>query len=192
VSSAGQPPLERIDLRGWDNANHHDPRHTGPRGRRLHLEDARSRGGTVLTEVNRVSHPRRIVERGSRESTRGDVAPGHHVPGVRSGTEAGGQIADPAHPCQGAVPREHSHFFTADGEFGSLDWNGEQVDDDTYVIIDDRTFVIGNSTFHYQVRGDTIMFEPVIPDDCSTKKCRDAASWSVAVAYPGEEWARVG
>jgi hypothetical protein len=116
------------------------------------------------------------------------VAGNGFIPGITTGD----QIADPAHPCQGAVPREHSHFFTEDGEFGSLDWNGEQVDDDTYVIIDDRAFVIGNTTFHYQVRGDTIMFEPVIPDDCSTKQCRDAASWSVAVAYPGEEWARVG
>ena len=26
------------------------------------------------------------------------------------------QIADPKHPCKGAVPQAHSHFFTADGK----------------------------------------------------------------------------
>jgi hypothetical protein len=36
-------------------------------------------------------------------------------------------------PCEGAVPREHSHFFTGFGTFGSLDWRGEQVDDATGV-----------------------------------------------------------
>jgi hypothetical protein len=100
------------------------------------------------------------------------VAGNGFIPAITTGD----QIADPAHPCQGAVPREHSHFFTAGGEFGSLDWNGEQVDDDTYVIVDDRTLVIGNTTFHYEISGDTIMLQPAIPDDCSTKKCRDAAS----------------
>ena len=29
-----------------------------------------------------------------------------------------GQIDD-RHPCRGAVARRHSHFFTADGQFGS-------------------------------------------------------------------------
>ena len=42
-------------------------------------------------------------------------------------------------PCGGAVPREHSHFFTEFGTFGSLDWRGEQVDEGTYEIVDDRT-----------------------------------------------------
>jgi hypothetical protein len=34
-----------------------------------------------------------------------------------------------AHPCRGAIARKHSHFFTASGQFGSLDWHGGQVDD---------------------------------------------------------------
>jgi hypothetical protein len=113
------------------------------------------------------------------------VAGNAFIPGVTSGD----QIADPARPCDGAVPREHSHFFTEDGLFGSLDWNGEQVDDGTYEVIDDRTFVVSKEfpdvTFHYRVNGDAITFEPVIPD-CAPK-CFEAA-WSVAVAYPGEEW----
>ena len=52
------------------------------------------------------------------------------VPGVTQS----GQFADPVHPCAGALPRRHSHFFTAGGRFGSLDWNGNAVDDGTYRI----------------------------------------------------------
>jgi len=103
-----------------------------------------------------------------------------------------GELADPKHPCEGTVPREHSHFFTELGVFGSLDHKGQQVDDGSYEIIDDRTFQIGNTTFHYKIIGeDEIMFEPVIPDDCSTKRCLGAALWSVSVAYAGETWERV-
>jgi hypothetical protein len=36
-------------------------------------------------------------------------------------------------------------------------------------------------------RGDTITFEPEIPDGCSTFRC----AWSVSVAYPGKRWKRV-
>jgi hypothetical protein len=56
------------------------------------------------------------------------VAGNGFVPGATSAD----QIPNPAHPCEGAVPREHSHFFTSGGIFGSLDWQGEQVDDGTY------------------------------------------------------------
>jgi hypothetical protein len=115
------------------------------------------------------------------------VAGNGFIPGVTSED----QIADPANPCEGAVPREHSHFFTPDGQFGSLDWNGDQVDDGTYEIIDDDTFVVSKEfpdvTFNYTVQGDTIMFDPVIPE-CAPR-CFEAA-WSVSVAYPGETWER--
>jgi hypothetical protein len=116
------------------------------------------------------------------------VAGNGFVPGVRSAD----QIADPAHPCAGAVPRRHSHFFTEDGLFGSLDWNGEPVDDGTYRVVDENTFVVSKEfpdvTFDFTVRDDTIAFEPLIPD-CSPG-CFEAA-WSVSVAYPEEEWHRV-
>jgi hypothetical protein len=116
------------------------------------------------------------------------VAGNGFVPGVRTAD----QIGDPAHPCSGAVPREHSHYFTEDGLFGSLDWHGEQVDDGTYQVVDEDTFVVSKEfpdvMFDFTVRGDTITFGPVIPD-CSPG-CFEAA-WSVTVAYPGEEWHRV-
>ena len=116
------------------------------------------------------------------------VAGNGFVPGVRSPDE----IADPENPCAGAVPRVHSHFFTEDGAFGSLDWNGEPVDDGTYEILDEGTFVVSKEfpdvTFGYTIDGETISFEPEIPE-CSPA-CFEAA-WSVSVAYPGTTWHRV-
>ena len=81
------------------------------------------------------------------------------------------QLAKKEKICEGAVPREHSHFFTEWGTSGSLDWNGDQVDDGVYEIVDDRTFTIGDATFHFDVQGDELMLEPVL-------------GWMVAVASP--------
>ena len=115
------------------------------------------------------------------------VAGNGFVPGVTSPDG----IADPGNPCDGAIPRIHAHFFTDDGRFGSLDWNGEQVDDGTYTLVGDDTFVVSKEfpdvTFHYVIDGEAITFEPLIPN-CSPD-CFEAA-WSVSVAYPGEAWVR--
>jgi hypothetical protein len=115
------------------------------------------------------------------------------VPGASSGED----IENPDSPCDGSIPLRHSHFFTADGQFGSRDENGDQVDIGTYRIVDDETFVISNDfgsatlhhvSFRYQVEGETIMFEPVIPD--CRPDCFEAV-WSVTVAYEGLPWTRV-
>jgi hypothetical protein len=100
--------------------------------------------------------------------------------------------------CKGKHPQLHFHFFTASGQFGSLDKNEQQVDDGTYEIIDAHTFQIGESTFQYDVTGgDTLTLEPVItraqrrealagsPEDFTT------GSWMVNVAYQGTTWKRV-
>ncbi len=109
--------------------------------------------------------------------------------GFIPGVSEPGQIKDPAHPCRGAPPRKHSHFFTADGQFGSKDANGEQVDDGTYRLVGDDTVVIGDVTFHYVISGhDMLALDPVIPD-CAPN-CFEAR-WSVAVAYPGYTWHRI-
>jgi hypothetical protein len=97
------------------------------------------------------------------------------------------QLAKKDDPCEGAVPREHSHFFTASGAFGSLDWRGEQVDEGTYEVVDDRTFTLGDATFHFEIRGDAIRFEPVLPDTSTGFDC----VWMIAVASPGYAWERV-
>ena len=99
------------------------------------------------------------------------------------------EIKDPAHPCKGSVPRKHSHFFTEDGQFGSLDAQGQQVDDGMYRLEGDNGVIIGDVKFHYRITGgDTLRLMPVIP------KCAPVcfeAGWSVAVAYPGYTWHRV-
>jgi len=109
-------------------------------------------------------------------------------------------VEDPARPCRGALPKRHSHFFTADGQFGSLDENGDQVDEGTYEIVAPGTLVMPYGfedgqpipvTFHFRIHGDTISFGPVIPSDCSTSHCREATVWSVSVALSGKRWRRV-
>jgi hypothetical protein len=108
------------------------------------------------------------------------------IPGARSVS----QLKDPAHPCKGAVPRKHSHFFTKDGRFGSLDWNGEPVDDGTYKVMDNKLVIskeFPRVTFTFTIRdGKTVMFTPVIPKGCSTFRC----AWSVSMAFPGKPWSR--
>ena len=110
------------------------------------------------------------------------------IPGVTSVD----QLEDPEHPCKGAVPQVHSHFFTADGQFGSRDAEGNQVDDGTYELQGVDAFVIGKVTFHYSISpdGTTLMLDPVLPA-CAKKGCWDA-QWAVAVAYPGRPWRRTG
>lgn len=109
------------------------------------------------------------------------------IPGVTSPE----QIKDPEHPCKGAIPLEHGHFFTEDGLFGSTDDRGDQVDDGTYRVIDQDTVVIekefGTVTFNYRIQGDgTLLLDPVMPK-CTKNGCF-AAQWAVAVAYPGLCW----
>lgn len=122
-----------------------------------------------------------LEEAGLGKSAPQTVAGNGFVPGTPE------QLAEKDNICQGAVPREHSHFFTEWGTFGSLDWNGDQVDDGVYEIVDEETFTIGDATFRFAVEGDTIRFEPLLPDDCAEV---DYCEWMVAVAYPGHAWER--
>jgi hypothetical protein len=90
-------------------------------------------------------------------------------------------------PCRGAEPRPHSHFFTVDGSFGSLDENGEQVDDGDYQLQGESKVVINGSTFRYEIKGDSLTLDPVLPT------CSDCfeAMWMIAVASPARAWERV-
>jgi hypothetical protein len=106
-----------------------------------------------------------------------------------------------AHPCTGALKREHSHFFGQSGQFGSLDWLGGQVDDSPYRIINHNTVHIGSppagATFHYRIlHGDTLMLSPVLTKAMIRKALAHpqkfgAAGWAVSVAYAGYSWKRV-
>jgi hypothetical protein len=100
-----------------------------------------------------------------------------------------------ARPCAGAIPRVHSHFFTAAGAFGSLDWLGGQVDDGTYTV-KGATLTIGHVTFHYRiVSGNSLHLSPVLTKTmiraalAHPAKFSDAG-WAISVAYPGLTWSR--
>jgi hypothetical protein len=103
-----------------------------------------------------------LEKAGLEEFVLDNVVGNGFLPGVTSPD----QIADPKHPCKGAVPRVHAHFFTADGQFGSLDFTGQQVDAGIYTIIGPDPVVIDNgdfrATFHYRFTddGDTIRLYP--------------------------------
>jgi hypothetical protein len=102
-----------------------------------------------------------------------------------------------AHPCTGALPRKHSHFFDPSGNFGSLDWLGGQVDDGRYDVTGESTLRIGDVTFQYRVVDhDTLFLTPVLTKSmvrqalAHPQKFNDAG-WAVSVAYGGHPWKRV-
>ncbi len=111
------------------------------------------------------------------------------IPGVDPGTAT---LKDPSKPCDGAVERQHSHFFTADGEFGSRDFDGNRVDDGTYTLEGIDGIVINGKRFTYEIQGDELTLEPEPVDisTCTTKECRFEATWVLMVAMPGTTWTR--
>jgi hypothetical protein len=106
-----------------------------------------------------------------------------------------------AHPCTGALKREHSHFFSQSGQFGSLDWLDGQVDNGPYRIVNNNTVYIGNpptgAAFHYRILpGDTLMLSPVLTKAMLRQALAhphkfSAAFWATSVAYAGYAWKRV-
>jgi hypothetical protein len=111
--------------------------------------------------------------------------------GFLPGVQSVDQLQDHAHPCRGAVPRRHSHFFTADGTFGSLDWRGQAVDDGTFRVKGDRLVIskeFPSVTFAFSIHGSSVTFRPLISRPCSTFRC----AWSLAMAFPGKPWHRAG
>jgi hypothetical protein len=111
------------------------------------------------------------------------------IPGVDPSTAT---LKDPSKPCDGAVERQHSHFFTAAGEFGSRDFDGNRVDDGTYTLEGEDRIVINDKGFKFEIHGDELSLEPDPVDitTCTTKECRFMATWVLMVAMPGTTWTR--
>jgi hypothetical protein len=110
------------------------------------------------------------------------------------------ELAQKEDLCEGAEPIVHYHFFDADGRFGSLDENQDQVDGGMYEITDEGRFRIDNSdfdvVFEYDVDGDTLTLSPVVTAEMIEQALASpsdftAAGWSISVSYPGQEWNRV-
>ena len=110
------------------------------------------------------------------------------------------QLARKVMVCQGAKPQLHWHFFTADGQFGSLDQHEEQVDDAAYRVVDERALRLdlefGTETYRYRVSGDELTLEPLIPAGLKREALANPLEFSpaghmAAVAYAGHTWKRV-
>lgn len=111
------------------------------------------------------------------------------------------QLARKADICQRATPHQHSHFFTDDGQFGSLDQHEQQADDTSYSVVDDRTLRLslefGEETYRYRiVAGNDLTLEPIsLPapkrDALANPLKFSLAGHSAAVAYAGHTWKRV-
>lgn len=110
------------------------------------------------------------------------------------------ELAQKDDPCEGAQPFVHSHFFTDTGQFGSLTEDLEQVDDGTYEIPQDGTFVISKEfpdvTFHYEVDGDNLTMTPVLTESMKEEALANPldfspAGWAITMSYPAQTWKRV-
>ena len=112
------------------------------------------------------------------------------------GGEEGPQGGD---PCAGAEgPLEHDHYFTANGEFGSHDQNGEEVDGGDYEAVDGDTLSFpshsqefgytGDILVDYAVNGDGATFVVNIPSPCEDA-CADAYAWALS-AFASGQWER--
>ena len=110
--------------------------------------------------------------------------------------------ADLENLCADARPaEEHSHFFTPDGQFGSYDAAGEQVDGGDYAVVDSDTLSFrshstefgydGDILVDYAVSGETAEFEVQLPSDCDDR-CLEAHAWAFSAFFGPEPWTRTG
>jgi hypothetical protein len=106
------------------------------------------------------------------------------------------QLAAKQDLCRGAIAQVHSHFFTVDGMFGSVDQDGNQVDDGSYEIMGGHAVRIGDATFDFTItNGDTLILKPVVTAADRRKALASplefsTAAWQVAVTYGGLPWKR--
>jgi hypothetical protein len=109
------------------------------------------------------------------------------IPGVTDPTE----LEDPTDPCRGAIQHAHYHFFTADGQFGSLDNDRNQVDDGRYAVVSKDTVEINGTPFEFEFTSDSLTLRPAdLGPDCDPGFCPEV--WKLMVALPGTIWKRSG
>lgn len=112
------------------------------------------------------------------------------------GGEPGPESGD---ACAGAEgPLEHSHWFTADGGFGSHDQDGEEVDGGDFALVDEDTLSFPSHSAEFGYDGEILVdfevgadglaiFTVQIPDDCDAP-CQDAHGWAMS-AFSSGPWA---
>ena len=109
--------------------------------------------------------------------------------GLVPGTESPEDVAGVTEACEEATTLEHSHEFTADGQFFSYDQAGNEVDFGTYELVDDDTVAIGGQRveFDFTIEGDHMTLEPQVEPGCLEFECQ----WAVMVAMPWSGMERV-
>jgi hypothetical protein len=105
--------------------------------------------------------------------------------GLLPGVESPDEVADVTTACEEATPLEHSHEFTAAGQFFSYDQDGEEVDFGTYELVDEDTLSIGapdrpGVEFDFTIEGDHLTLTPQLTSGCLEFECQ----WAVMVAMP--------
>ncbi len=106
------------------------------------------------------------------------------------------QLAQKTNICAGAKPQLHSHFFTTDGKFGSLDQYGKQVDDGSYNVTASAIVKINDGRFRFRVQGTRLMLAPLLTKAQRKQALANplkfsTAGWMVAVSYVGHTWRSV-
>ena len=95
-------------------------------------------------------------------------------------------------PCKGTIDVRHDHFFTAEGQFGSFDDHGVQVDYGEYTVAGNEisfpshegelgygTIVVG-----YAIGADgRLTFDVDVPASCRGD-CAVAYGWAISAFYP--------
>jgi len=106
------------------------------------------------------------------------------------------QLAKKKNLCSGAKPQLHSHFFTADRKFGSLDQHSKQVDDGTYRLSTRATVKINDGLFRFRTESTSLVLTPLLTKTQKKQALANplkfsTAGWMVAVSYVGHSWRRV-
>ena len=107
------------------------------------------------------------------------------------------QLAAKPDICSGASPLKHAHFFTKLGTFGSVDQNGQQVDNGRYRIRSHHRLQINDGRFHYRILDRRkLRLTPIITPAMRSRALAaplafSVAVWEVTVAYTGQTWKRV-
>jgi len=110
-----------------------------------------------------------------------------------------GAATMPPDPCAAIKDVAHSHFFTADGQFGSLSEIGEKVDEGDYKIVrrgvlafpsHSEEFASGPIEVQYTISGkDELAFQVIVPGSCDVG-CRRGIGWAFSAFYPAVPWTR--
>lgn len=107
-----------------------------------------------------------------------------------------GYLARSSDPCRGAEKVERTVVFRSHGSL--LRYQGEKLVDDCrcYRLKAAQTFVslgdggVPDITLRYRIDGDALTFDAVMPDRCSTTRCRNGFAFALA-QYAVGTWRRV-